>query len=242
MTLANKTVIVTGGSKGYGRGIAAALRNAGANVWITGRNAEALQFAAAELDVRAIRADVTSGNDWDSLFAQISAETGGTLDMLVNNAGAGVTIAPVHEQTDDAIINAVNINLTGAILGARRAAALMVRQQSGMIINISSVCALHAWPGWSVYTAAKAGLSKFGHGLHVELRPYNVRVTTITPSWGATDFDKAASLEEKNAATAQKCIQPAEVGKLVVDLFEMPPHLVVPDITIQPMIQEISPM
>ena len=242
MTLANKAVIVTGGSKGYGRGIAAALKNAGANVWITGRDAQALQLAAAELNVTAVTADVTSPKDWDRLFETVTAATGGKLDMLVNNAGAGVTIAPVHQQTDDAIINAISVNLTGAILGARRAAAIMVPQKAGMIVNISSVCALHAWPGWSVYTAAKAGLSKFGHGLHVELRPHNIRVTTITPSWGATDFDKAASLQQKDDETARKCLQPAEIGKLVADLYDMPQHLVVPDITIQPMIQEISPM
>jgi short-subunit dehydrogenase len=118
----------------------------------------------------------------------------------------------------------------------------MTGQKSGMIINISSVCALYAWPGWSVYTAAKAGLGKFGHGLHTELRPFGVRVTTITPSWGTTEFANVLNLPERDAATQSQCMSPQQMGELVVKLCAMPDFLVVPDITVQPMIQEIVPM
>ena len=242
MEIKGRTAIVTGGSKGYGRGIAAALKKAGVYVWITGRDAKALKAAAVALGIKYLQADVSSPKDWDMVFEKVTGVTGGKLDILVNNAGAGVAIAPVHEQSDDAIISSININLTGAILGCRRAGTIMSRQKSGMIINISSVCALYAWPGWSVYTAAKAGLSKFGHGLFTELRPFGVRVTTITPSWGATEFGKAANLESRDAETAKKCMRPEEMGKLVVDICEMPDHLVVPDFSVQPMVQEIVPM
>ncbi len=242
MDIKGKTAIVTGGSKGYGYGIAAVLKRAGADVWITGRDAAALNAAAKALGVKAVQADVSSAKDWDSVFEKVTSATGGRLDILVNNAGAGVAIAPVHEQSDEAIISSISINLTGAILGCRRAGLIMSRQKSGIIINISSVCALYAWPGWSVYTAAKAGLSKFGHGLYTELRPYGVRVTTITPSWGATEFGNAASLEAKSEETAKKCMQPEEMGRLVADICTMPDHLAVPDITVQPMVQEIIPM
>jgi NADP-dependent 3-hydroxy acid dehydrogenase YdfG len=241
MELKDAVVIVTGGSKGYGFGMAEALIAKGAEVWITGRDEAALQAAAGRIGAKAVRADASSGADWDKLMEAV-LKSKGQLDLLINNAGAGVAIAPVQDQSDDAIISSISVNLTGAILGCKRAAQIMTRQKSGMIINISSVCALYAWPGWSVYTAAKAGLSKFGHGLYTELRPFGVRVTTITPSWGTTEFAKVLNLPEHDAATQAKCMSPEQMGELVVKLYAMPEFLVVPDITVQPMIQEIIPM
>ncbi len=239
MEINGAKAIVTGGSDGYGKGIAKVLKEAGAQVWITGRNREKLAAAAAELGVSCIAADVASPADWDMVF-----KTTGCPDILVNNAGAGGKIAPVAEQSDEDIINTININLTGTILGCRRAAALMSARKSGIIINVSSVCALYAWPAWSVYTAAKAGLSKFSHGLYTELRPFGVRVSCITPSWGQTNFNAAANIcgASEDPQLASKCIAPEDLGIVVRQIVEQPDHLAVPDITIQPMIQDIQPM
>lgn len=239
MTLKDKVAVVTGGGSGYGKGIAAALVKAGAKVWITGRNGEKLAKAASEIGATAVVADVTSGADWDRVFA-----AAGEVDVLVNNAGAGGHIASLAEQTDDEIAATVMTNLTGTIFGCRRAAQLMGARGSGAIVNVSSVCALYAWPGWSVYTAAKAGLAKFSHALYTELRPRGVRVTCLTPSWGQTDFNRAAGIvgASEDPMAAKQCTSPADLGKLVVQILETPDHLAVPDITIQPMIQSIEPM
>ena len=237
MNLAGKKAIVTGGSGGYGKGIAAAFKQAGAEVWITGRNEKKLQAAAAELGVHAVHADVTSGKDWDNVMKQA-----GSVDILINNAGGGGTIHPLSEQSDEEIISAINNNLTGTLLGCARAAKIMQQKKSGLIVNISSVCALYAWPAWSVYTAAKAGLSKFSHGLYTELRPYGVRVFCVTPSWGATGFNTAANIPAFTPEQSAKAIQPSEMGKLILELAELPDHLNVTDITIQPLIQDINPM
>lgn len=239
MQLKNAKVLVTGGSDGYGRGIAAVLKNAGAEVWITGRNAAKLEKTAQELGVRTIQADASSGADWD----RVMRETG-DFDVLVNNAGFGGKIVPVAEQTDEDIIRTIGTNLTGVILGCSRAAAMMVRRKRGIIINISSVCALYAWPAWSVYTAAKAGVAKFSHGLYTELRPYGVRVSCVTPSWGQTGFNHAANISgaSENPELAAKCIAPEELGNIIKSIIEQPDHLAIPDVTVQPVIQDISPM
>lgn len=239
MQLKNAKVLVTGGSDGYGRGIAAVLKKAGAEIWITGRNVEKLEKAAEELGVRTIQADASSGADWD----RVMSETG-ELDVLVNNAGFGGKIVPVAEQTDEDIIRTIGTNLTGVVLGCRRAGAMMAKRKRGIIINISSVCALYAWPAWSVYTAAKAGVAKFSHGLYTELRPHGVRVSCVTPSWGQTGFNHAANISgaSENPELAAKCIAPEELGNIVRSIIEQPDHLAVPDITVQPVIQDISPM
>ena len=108
----------------------------------------------------------------------------------------------------------------------------------------SSVCALYAWPAWSVYTAAKAGVAKFSHGLYTELRPYNVHVTCLTPSWGQTGFNQAANISgaSEDPAKAAQCTSPEELGMIVKNILETPDHLAIPDLTVQPMIQDICPM
>ena len=178
-TLKDKVAIVSGGSKGYGAGIAAVLQQSGARVWITGRDAGALDAAASRLGVQTVQADVTRPADWDRVFDTVM-QTAGHLDILVNNAGGGGKIAPLDQQSDESIAGTIALNLTGQLYGCRRAAAVMKRQRGGLIINISSVCARYAWPGWGPYSAAKAGLYQFSHCLYTELREHGVRATTIT--------------------------------------------------------------
>ena len=240
MNLKGKRVVVTGGGSGYGRGIAAELAKAGAKVWITGRDVRKLAASAKATGAKAVVADVTSGADWDRVMDEV-----GAIDVLVNNAGAGGRIAPLAKQSDLEIESVIATNLTGALLGCRRAAKRMIaRKKGGAIVNVSSVCALYAWPGWGVYTAAKAGLSKFSHALYAELRPHGIRVTCVTPSWGRTGFNAAAGIRgaSEDRALAKLCIQPEDLGRIVRGILEQPDRLAVPDVTVQPMIQDIAPM
>lgn len=240
-SLSGKIAVVTGGSRGFGAGIAEALAAAGAIVWIAGRTEGDLLAMARRIGARAVTADVTRGQDWDRLLSAVTSEHG-RLDILVNNAGAGVRIAPASNMTDSEIEQALAVNLTSAILGSRRAAAVMIRQKSGTIVNISSVCAVEAWPSWSVYSAAKAGLVQFTRCLYTELRPAGARATCLLPSWGATDFLAAAGLSALDPETAGKCIQPLELGKVVVDVCALPPHLTIQELILLPLVQEIEPL
>ncbi len=239
--LDGKVAIVTGGSRGYGAGIAGALAAAGATVWVTGRSAAGLKQVADRIGARQVVADVTKGADWDRLMGEVTGSSG-RLDILINNAGAGVRIAPTAALADEEIERSLAVNLTGAILGCRRAAGIMARQKSGTIVNVSSVCAVEAWPAWSVYSAAKAGLLQFTRCLYTELRPSGARATCLIPSWGATDFLRASGLPDFDPETAGKAIQPAEIGKVVVDICLLPPHLTVQEMILLPLVQEIEPL
>ena len=242
--LNGQIAIVTGGTKGYGAGIAEVLRQNGAEVWVTGRDREALQETVRRLGVHGILADITRPADWDRVFEEVLAY-GGRLDILVNNAGGGIRIAALEAQTDESIEQIVANNLTGHLFGCRRAAKIMRKQNAGLIINISSGCAIHAWPGWGPYSAAKAGLNQLSHCLYTELREAGVRVTTIMPHWGATEFITAAGIASHPAAEPEvraRIMQPEEMGRLVLDVCLLPPHLVLPDITVQPLVQRIEPM
>ena len=127
--LKGAVAIVTGGSKGFGAGIAEVLKEEGAKVWITGRNEAALEATAQQLGVDAVVADVTNPVDWDRVFAEVVDSTG-RLDILINNAGAGGSIAPMAEQTDEGIAQTIALNLTGHLFGCRRAAKVMMEKKS----------------------------------------------------------------------------------------------------------------
>jgi NAD(P)-dependent dehydrogenase (short-subunit alcohol dehydrogenase family) len=237
--LTESTIIVTGGSSGYGAGIAEAFVKAGARVWITGRNEAKLQETANCIRAKPFVADVMDGAAWDRLMAEVIAQTG-RLDVLVNNAGEVVKIGPASEQTDAAIEQSLASNLTDAMLSCRRAAAIMQKQGSGLIVNIGSACSTHAWPGWSVYSAAKAGLLMFTRCLLTELRPHGVRVTSVLPSWGQTEFTDAASLPPRDPAVLAQCISPADMGQMLVQIAQLPAHLVAEEIKLWPMVQPMA--
>ena len=117
--LTGRTAIVTGGSRGYGKGIAEALKESGASVWITGRDVKALRTAGEILGIHYRKADAASAEDWNSLIDEVMRERG-SIDILINNAGGGVRIAPLDEQQDSEIEKSIAVNLTGAIAGCRR--------------------------------------------------------------------------------------------------------------------------
>jgi NAD(P)-dependent dehydrogenase (short-subunit alcohol dehydrogenase family) len=232
-------VIVTGGTRGFGAGIAEAFARAGASVWITGRDTASLRQTAERIGAFACVADVADGAAWDRLIQEVLERTGG-IEVLVNNAGEGVRVGPLGEQSDESIQRSLSSNLTGAILGCRRVAPIMQRQQSGLIVNVGSACSLHAWPGWSVYSAAKAGLLMFTRCLLTELRPHGVRVTSILPSWGQTDFTHGANLPPRDPEVLARCIAPADLGELILQTYRMPAHLVAEEIRLWPMVQPMT--
>lgn len=236
-----RKAIVTGGAKGYGLGITRALTKHGYQVWITGRDARALDRAARQLGAMAIVADVSSPADWDRVITAVDAGPG-RFEVLVNNAGAGIRIAPAAAQTDAEIATAIAVNLTGAIYGCRRAAPLLVRDGGGTIVNVSSVCSRHAWAGWSVYSAAKAGLEQFSKCLYLEHREQGLRVTSLAPSWGATRFTEAVDLGSRSREVRRQCIQPDELGRIVADICALPAHLFVQDMVLWPTIQRVEPL
>jgi len=239
--LEGQVALVTGASRGYGAGIAQALAAEGATVWLTARSEKELGVVAESVGGRPVVADVTSGTDWDRVYQRVQAESG-RLDILVNNAGAVFDVGPLSQISDAQIERNLTVNLTGTIFGCRRAAKLMIAQKSGTIVNVASVCAVQAWPDWSVYSAAKAGVLQLTRCLYTELRPHGARATCLVPSWGATDFSRAAGLPEFDDETAQKCIQPLELGQVVVDICVLPPHLTVQELILWPLVQQVEPL
>jgi len=196
--VSGKVVVITGGTAGFGLAAARLLLEFDARVVITGRNTERLQAAESELagdHLLAVRADAVSTADWQDVIAK-AVDRFGRIDVLVNNHGAGVKIAEVEQMTDEDIQTVLEINLTSVIKGCREVIPVMKRQGSGLIVNVSSGCAYHAWPKWAIYTAAKDGLVGFTRCLHLEMAEWGGKATSFIPGAARTSFCQAAGIDD----------------------------------------------
>jgi len=234
-----KVAVITGGSNGYGMGLAEILAETGDyEIVIMARNQERTQKVANLLRCNAFVGDITIQNDWSELRKYVM-DCFGRIDILVNNAGSGIVIAPLVEQTLEEIHNSLKLNLLGCILGCHTFAQDMMKAQSGLIINVTSVCATKAWPGFSVYSACKSGMRMFTKCLQTELQPYNVRCTTVIPGSGHTDFGVNAGLPADQKTIG---LYKEDMGKALYSIIEMPSRLLVEEYVLWGIDQRVIPM
>ena len=233
----NRIVLVTGASSGYGKAIAKAFADAGDTVIMSSRGEEKLKAACAEVGgALAVPMDVTNPADWEKIVKKVT-EMYGKLDILVNNAGGGIAIKEVSEFTPDEIDSTIKLNLNSVIYGCRAFADMMKNNRYGTMINISSVCARHCWPTWSVYAAAKAGVLNFSKGMYLEMQPYGVRVSCVVPSSASTGFQSACGIGE----TTDKLL-PEDIAETVLYIANLPARAVVEDVTVWGIDKEINPL
>lgn len=186
MNLNRARALVTGGSEGIGRGVAAALKREGCEVTITGRRSDALARTAEELGVEHAVGDVGKEEDAVRTVRDFVDRHGG-LDILVNNAGFGF-FAPLVEMELEMLEAVYRTNVFGAFLMAREAAKQFVEQGSGNLINISSTSGLRGGKGSTAYSSSKFALRGMTECWRDELRRHNVRVMLVNPSEVQTEF------------------------------------------------------
>ncbi len=227
MDLKNAVVLITGGSSGIGRAAAQMLKDAGARVAITGRDAERLAEAARSLGVLGIQADVSSETDVLRTFREVKEKLG-DLDVLINNAGIGVfkELVDMDRASFDAVFAT---NVTGAMLAAREAAKIFRERQRGNLINISSTAGLRGAPKGTAYYASKFALRGMTECWRAELRKYNVRVMLINPSEVITDFFRRADLPQKVNASK---LRGEEIAYTIKAVLEMDDRGFTPEVSI----------
>lgn len=231
--LANKTAIVTGGTKGIGFAIARSLVAAGASVSISARNEDEVKHTAAELNESGdgscvgFVCDVRAEAQVTSFFASSLAALGG-LDILVNNAGIGI-FAPVASTTGDDFRAVIETNLCGVFYCCHEAIPLLKQRGGGYIINISSLAGANPHANMAAYNASKFGLNGFSEALMQEVRHDNIKVSYIMPGSVNTEFGGDEPSPEKSWQ-----LQPEDIARIVMDLLEYPERALPSRIEIRP--------
>ncbi|MBC9797071.1 SDR family oxidoreductase [Sinomicrobium weinanense] len=227
----NKTAYITGGSKGIGLGIAEALLKQGMKVAITcrdkNRGETAMQGITNDKDAYlVIESDV---KDYNAELAAIQKVTDswGQLDLVIANAGIG-TYAPIDELSPEAWNNTIDTNLTG-VFNTVKAAVPELKKSKGYVITIASLAGTNFFAKGAAYNASKFGLVGFSQAIMLDLRPYDVKVTTIMPGSVATYFNGNIP----DASDAWK-IQPEDIGQIVVDLLNMPARTLPSKVEVRP--------
>ncbi len=202
-SLKGKVALVTGGSRGIGKGIAAALAGAGAQVMITSRSAESCRATAEEIGplVHFEAGHVGRAEDAERVVAATLSRLG-RLDILVNNAATNPYAGPTIDADIPRFEKTVQINLTAPLLWTQLAWRGWMKENGGSIINISSVGGLATNPILGVYDVTKAALLHLTRQLAAELGP-KARVNAIAPGLIKTDFAQALWADGRGDAVAQ---------------------------------------
>lgn len=217
--ITNKVALITGGSKGIGYGVAAALMNEGMKVVITSRSQKAADEAAAELnktgkgEAFGIESDV---RNYDSQKEAVrkTVEKFGQLDLLFANAGLG-HYASIEDLTPEQWHEVIDTNLTGVFYSIK-AGVDELKKSKGYFITLSSLAGTNFFANGSAYNASKFGLTGFTQAVMLDLRQHGIRVSTIMPGSVATHFNGNTPSEED----AWK-IQPEDIGEMVVGLMKL---------------------
>jgi NAD(P)-dependent dehydrogenase (short-subunit alcohol dehydrogenase family) len=228
----NKTAYITGGSKGIGLGIAEALLAEGYQVAITARSQNDLDIAVKNLSkigkgaVLGIQSDVRNLAAEEKAIQQV-LDKWGCLDVCIANAGVG-KFKSIDEMSTAEWNAVIDTNLTG-VFHTVKAAVPSLKASKGYLITIASLAGTNFFKYGAAYNASKFGLVGFTQAVMLDLRPYEVKTTTIMPGSVATYFNGHIPSD----ADAWK-IQPEDIGQLVADLLRINPRTLPSKVEVRP--------
>ncbi len=223
--LTGKKAVVTGGGKGLGLAIAAALVKAGAQVSITGRDEAAMQKAVAELGSKSsyVVFDLAALDAIPAFAIQLEKDFG-PVDILVNNAGINLK-KDFLELTDEDFDRIIKTNQYAVFALTREIAKQMVPRNTGAIVMISSMASQYGIPKVVAYSASKSAVEGMTRAMAVELSPLGVRVNCIAPGFIATEMSAKALNNDKermnrvlSRTPMARLGQPSDIGNAVVYL------------------------
>ena len=214
-SIAKKTAIVSGGSKGIGKAIAMKLAQAGANVVICSRKKENLDSAVNEAELNGLALIPiecnTSNNESIQSVVDNTIEKFDRVDVLVNNAAANPYYGPILNSEDSHWDKIFDVNVKGYFNFAKACSDTMIANNSGKIINVASIAAKTPLEGLGVYNISKAAVVMLTKVLAKELGEHNIQVNTLAPGLIKTDFSKALW---ENEDTYNKIVKSIPQGKM----------------------------
>lgn len=231
-TLSGSVAVVTGGGRGIGLGIAAALAGRGATVVITGRDESQVHAAARELSshgpaCEGIVCDVTDLVSVTALGTRLR-EKYGRVDILVNNAGIGGPPSLLHELDPKDWAAIFDTNVRGVFYMLRAVVPLMIAAGAGHIVNISSLAGKNPLPRGAAYSASKWALNGLTYSVAEELRAHNIRVSLVCPGSVNTEFSPHPGKDP------DRMLKPEDVAHVVTMLVTQRAQSFVSEVLLRP--------
>ncbi|MGZ3419858.1 MAG: SDR family oxidoreductase [Polyangiales bacterium] len=241
----SRTVLVTGASSGIGAATARRFAQSGDQVILAARRTDRLEALANEIGrAHVIELDVADRAAVERAIARIPAEFA-AIDVLVNNAGLALGLAPAHEASLEDWEQMVDVNVKGLLYVTRAVLPGMVARDRGHVINLGSVAASYPYPGGNAYGGTKAFVKQFSLNLRADLFGKHIRVTDVEPGMVETEFSLVRFRgDQERAAKVYEGIEvlsPADIAETIHWCASQPAHVNVNRIELMPVMQSFSP-
>jgi len=247
MSMTTKTIFITGATAGFGTAIARLFAQLGWQLILLGRRQERLDALAKELGettkVHTLAIDVCDANALQAGVENLPAEFK-NIDVLVNNAGLGLGLAPAYEGNLDHWHIMVETNINGLLNCTHAILPGMVARNKGHIVNIGSIAGTQPYPGGNVYGATKAFVLQFSQNLNADLVKTAVRVTNIEPGAAKTEFSLVRYSGDQERADAvyhgMQALTGEDIANNVHWVVSQPAHVTISRIEIVPTHQSFA--
>jgi NAD(P)-dependent dehydrogenase (short-subunit alcohol dehydrogenase family) len=244
-SLKGKVAVISGVGSGFGKATAELFAKLDqVNLILIDLNQQALDATAKACKesgskVVALASDVTKAETFERALKE-ALDNFGKVDFLINYAGGALKVAPIEEMNDEINRRIIDLNLTSAIMSCRTFTPQFKKQGYGKIINVSSACDRRSWPGWSVYSAAKAGVNAFTKCLYTELRPHGIAVTLLVPGGSNTGFQTAADGVQKFEWDEDLAVRPEHFADMVYQTCALTKGGCVSEMLVYGLAQDVS--
>ena len=240
--LKNKVVLVTGASAGIGAATARRFSEAGAKVILCARRKERLEEMAKNFanPTYLLPLDIQNRSEVEKGINSLPEEWK-KIDILVNNAGMARGVDKLHEGDIDGWEEMINTNIKGLLYMSRTVIPLMVKNNSGHIINVGSIAGHEVYPGGNIYCATKHAVNALTKGMRMDLMGTNLRVSTVDPGLVETEFSNVRFRGDTDRAkTVYQGYQPLagdDIADAIVWIASRPAHVQIAEVIIFPTAQ-----
>lgn len=233
-------ILITGATSGFGLAIAQKFASKGNELWLIGRRTARLlalkqELAVADLVIHTTTIDVRDNAAVEILAQEVENVWGG-IDVLVNNAGLALGLSSIDKGDINDWDTMIDTNVKGLLYITRALSPLMVKQNSGHIINIGSTAGKVAYANGNVYCATKFAVDALTQSMRIDLLPHRVKVTSINPGMAETEFSLVRFKGDVQKATATyngfEVLTAIDIANAVHYCATLPPHVCINDMTI----------
>lgn len=232
-------VVITGGSKGFGKAIAEKFASTGHNLYLCSRNAAALYQTVDEIST-AFPGITVGAKPFDlsikaqaKEFGQWLLSLGIRIDVLVNNAGSFLP-GSVHNEKDGFLEQMIEVNLYSAYHLTRALLPSMMSQKQGHIFNMCSIASLQAYKNGGAYSISKFALAGFSKNLREELKAHGIKVTTVYPGAALTDSWAGSNIDPS------RIMEAADIAEVIYVSTQLSPQACPEDIVLRPQLGDLD--